>query len=86
MCERAGGGAGGGGRGKIEGGEGLKLILLTQTLTLNSDAFIWCLGKALLRDCGIFWVSGFIFQIAIEPFALFRRNVRMFHCGVSLMR
>ena len=45
-------------------------------------SFYWCLGSAMLRDCGISWVSVIIFFIALpglrEPDILFRFSAIFF--------
>ena len=36
-------------------------VVFDLSLFVSYLSFCWCLGKAVLRECGIFWVSSLLF-------------------------
>ena len=37
-------------------------VAFVLSLFVSHLSFIWCLGRAVLRDCGVSWVSSLIFM------------------------
>ena len=42
---------------------GVSCVAFVSSLVVPHLSFIWCHGRAVLRDCGISWVSSLVFSI-----------------------
>ena len=49
-------------------------------------SFFWCLGKAVLRDCGISWISSLIFVTRLRSNKIFTLQLRFFISFYSFHR